>query len=105
MSRTQMRHSPNLRYTECGRPHRLQRVYARTANFGLRAALLMSAFFATVQLSLKGNPSAVSSARPSSSVPAVVTTVMSIPRTRSVLSWSMSQVQQLLLNSLGVRCK
>ena len=33
---------------------------------------------------------AVSSAGPSSSVPAVVTTVMSIPRTRSVLSWSIS---------------
>src|SRR5450759_5194474 len=33
-SRRQMRQSPNLRYTECGRPQRLQRVYARVLNFG-----------------------------------------------------------------------
>src|SRR5664279_6274206 len=80
ISRRQIRHSPNLRYTECGRPQRWQRVYPRTANFGLAAALLTSAFFAIAQLlpvlSLKGKPSALSSARPSSSVLAVVTTVM-----------------------------
>ena len=35
---------------------------------------------------LKGKPSAFSSARPSSSVFAVVTTVMSMPRTRSMRS-------------------
>src|SRR3954451_5344214 len=46
MSRMHTRHRPNLRYTECGRPHRWQRVYARTANFGFRAALRISAFFA-----------------------------------------------------------
>src|ERR1035437_6881432 len=40
--------------------------------------------------SLKGKPSCLSSERPSSSVVAVVTTVMSIPRTRSILSWSSS---------------
>src|SRR5450759_1580374 len=33
-SRRQMRQIPNLRYTECGRPQRLQRVYARVLNFG-----------------------------------------------------------------------
>src|SRR6266516_600762 len=46
------------------------------------------------QLSLNGNPSRLSSERPSSSVAAVVTTVMSIPRclsTRSgLISWNMS---------------
>src|SRR5688500_7246667 len=36
MLRRQMRHRPNLRYTECGRPQRRHRVYARTLNFGLR---------------------------------------------------------------------
>src|SRR6185437_112142 len=42
----QTRHRPNLRYTAFGRPQRWQRVYARTANFGFRAALRISAFFA-----------------------------------------------------------
>src|SRR4051794_30707299 len=40
--------------------------------------------------SLKGKPSARSSARPSSSLVAVVTTVMSMPRVRSTLSTSIS---------------
>src|SRR6187399_763610 len=38
ISRRHTRQSPNLRNTECGRPHRLHRVYARTLNLGLRAA-------------------------------------------------------------------
>src|SRR5690606_14406567 len=42
------------------------------------------------QSSLKGKPRRRSSERPSSSVVAVVTMVMSIPRTRSILSWSIS---------------
>src|SRR5579859_2300297 len=46
MSRMQIRHSPNLRYTALGRPHRWHRVYARTGNFGFAAALLISAFLA-----------------------------------------------------------
>src|SRR4051794_19905960 len=46
MSRMHTRHRPNLPYTECGRPHFWQRVYARTANFGFAAALRISAFFA-----------------------------------------------------------
>src|SRR4051794_30364322 len=51
ISRRQIRHRPNLRKTACGRPHRWQRVYPRTANFGLRAALLISAFLAICCLS------------------------------------------------------
>src|ERR1700733_9744869 len=46
ISRRQILHSPNLRKTACGRPHLLQRGYARTANFGFRGLLLISAFFA-----------------------------------------------------------
>src|SRR5690606_9587159 len=42
------------------------------------------------QFSLNGNPRCLSSALPSSSVFAVVTIVMSIPRTRSMRSWSTS---------------
>src|SRR5690606_6273741 len=48
ISRTQTRQSPNLRYTERGRPHRWHREYARTANFGVALALLTSAVFAMV---------------------------------------------------------
>src|SRR5690606_37929786 len=42
------------------------------------------------QSSLKGKPRRRRSERPSSSAVAVVTMVMSIPRTRSILSWSIS---------------
>src|SRR5690606_16715225 len=42
------------------------------------------------QSSLKGKPRRRRSERPSSSLVAVVTMVMSIPRTRSILSWSIS---------------
>src|SRR5450432_2987458 len=42
------------------------------------------------QFSLKGKPSRRRNARPSSSVFAVVTTVISMPRKRSILSWSIS---------------
>src|SRR5215469_13662776 len=42
--RKQIRHRPNLRYTARGRPHRVHLVYARTANFGLRAALAIMLF-------------------------------------------------------------
>src|ERR1700712_1793928 len=45
ISRRQIRHRPNLRKTECGRPHRWQRVYPRTANLGLRFAFSIRAFF------------------------------------------------------------
>src|SRR5690606_8679660 len=52
ISRRHTRHRPNFRYTECGRPQRWHRVYARTANFGLRFALLIKAFFAISYCSL-----------------------------------------------------
>src|SRR6187200_3350303 len=42
------------------------------------------------QASLNGKPRCRSRARPSSSVRAVVTTVISMPRTRSIRSWSIS---------------
>jgi hypothetical protein len=48
MDRKQIRHRPNLRYTARGRPHREHRVYPRTLNFGVRFALAIRAFFATV---------------------------------------------------------
>src|SRR3954463_15693391 len=50
ISRRQIRHRPNLRKTECGRPHRWQRVYPRTANLGLRFAFSIRAFLAIVCL-------------------------------------------------------
>src|SRR3954466_11793892 len=50
ISRRQIRHRPNLRKTECGRPHRWQRVYPRTLNFGLRFAFSIRAFLAIVCL-------------------------------------------------------
>src|SRR3954470_25029817 len=51
-SRRQMRQSPNLRYTDFGRPQRRHRVYARTLNFGVRCCFSMSAFFAMPLLRL-----------------------------------------------------
>src|SRR3954469_9047300 len=53
ISRRQIRHRPNLRNTECGRPHRWQRVYARTANLGLRFAFSIRAFLAMVVVSYR----------------------------------------------------
>jgi len=80
IERKQIRHRPNLRYTARGRPQRVHRVYPRTLNLGVLFALTTSAFLATPQLSLNGNPSRRSSERPSSSVGAVVTSVTSMPR-------------------------
>src|SRR4051794_34740791 len=53
ISRRQIRHRPNLRKTACGRPHRWQRVYARTANLGLRFAFSIRAFLAMVVISYR----------------------------------------------------
>src|SRR3712207_2191098 len=53
ISRRQIRHRPNLRKTECGRPHRWQRVYPRTANLGLRFAFSIRAFLAIVVVSYR----------------------------------------------------
>jgi hypothetical protein len=92
--RKQIRHSPNLRYTALGRPHREHLVYARTWYFGVRLALTTRLFLATDQFSLNGNPSRRNSERPSSSLVAVVTKVTSIPRCLStwsgLISWNIS---------------
>ena len=87
--RRHRRHSPKSRYTERVRPQRRQRVYARTLNFGFRCCFWMSAFFAIDHpwpSRRNGKPSARKSARPWSSVSAVVTIVMFIPRTESIRS-------------------
>src|SRR5207244_2627775 len=62
------------------------------ANLELRllVGLVDQRLLCHAQFSLNGKPSARSSARPSSSVVADVTTVMSIPRGRSMLSTSIS---------------
>src|ERR1017187_2203213 len=90
IERKQIRQSPNRRYTARGRPQREHRVYPRTLNLGVRFALTTSAFFATPQLSLNGNPSRRNSERPSSSLVAVVTRVTSMPRCLSTWSGSIS---------------
>src|SRR4051812_44229858 len=56
----------------------------------LRGRLDDQRLLSHAQFSLKGKPRSFSSARPSSSVVAVVTTVMSMPRVRSIRSWSIS---------------
>lgn len=85
-----LRHSrqmPNLRYVALGRPQIEQRVYSRTWNFGVLFCLALSDFLAIrLPYLLNGMPKAVRRLRPSSSVPAVVTTVIFIPRALSILS-------------------
>jgi len=44
--RKQSRQIPKSRITAWGRPHRLHRVYLRTANFGVLLHLLTNAFLA-----------------------------------------------------------
>jgi hypothetical protein len=46
-SRKQIRHKPNLRYTERGRPQNLQRFSLRLLNFGGRFALAIFDLLAT----------------------------------------------------------
>src|SRR6516225_7020367 len=55
ISRKQTRHNPKRRYTERARPHRRQRVYARTLNFGFRCCFCTSAFFAISMRSLSAS--------------------------------------------------
>src|SRR5690606_18712296 len=66
ISRKQMRHRPNFRNTARGRPQREQRVYPRTANFGFRFALAISAFLAIPAPSgfLEGEPEPLEQAAP-----------------------------------------
>src|SRR5262249_23991912 len=81
-SRRQIRQSPNLRKTARGRPHRLQREYARTGNFCGRDCLIRSDFFATYcSLSANGSPRPRRSASAWSSDFAVVVIATSRPRT------------------------
>src|SRR5664279_6585157 len=52
ITRRQIRHRPNLRYTDLGRPHRRHRVYPRTLNLGVRCCFSIKAFFAMGLLDL-----------------------------------------------------
>ena len=92
ISRKQIRHNLKRRYTLRGRPHCMQRVYARTLYFGLRCALMIKHFFAMTSSfqPLNGNPNASSKALPCSSFSAVVTIVALRPITCSTLSRSIS---------------
>jgi hypothetical protein len=91
-----MRHTPNRRMYARARPHRWQRWYLRTPNLGFRFAFSMRHVFAMRQRSpypigtgvspRKGIPISRSKAIPTSSRPAVVTNVMSIPWIFSTLS-------------------
>ena len=82
-----MRHMPNLRMYARGRPHTPQRLRNRTWNFAGRFQRSIADVLAKrLYLLVKGIPSAVSSARASSSFLAVVTMVISIPRSLSILS-------------------
>ena len=81
-----MRHSWNLRRKPLDRPHRLQRLHARTANFGFFNVLATHADVATVRSSLRqflrnGMPKPARRALPSSSVLAVVTMQTFMPLT------------------------
>ena len=71
ISRKQIRHNLKRRYTLRGRPHCMQRVYARTLYFGLRCALMIKHFFAMTSSfqPLNGNPNASSKALPNHILP------------------------------------
>ncbi|EMB13486.1 hypothetical protein RESH_02650 [Rhodopirellula europaea SH398] len=61
-SRKQIRHKPNLRYTERGRPQNLQRFSFRVENLGVRSALATLDLLATKGPAVYGSGS-VSSER------------------------------------------
>ena len=79
---------PNRRMKARGRPQRRQRLYARTANFGLRLCFSMRHFLAIGLLLyfVKGMPSSVNNWRASESALAVVVKEMVIPLILSILS-------------------
>jgi len=87
-----MRHIRNFRRNPRGRPHSGHRLWARTRNFGFRNAFSINDVFATTRLPRvfqffrNGIPIADNSAKASSSVRAVVTTVTFIPLNFSTLS-------------------
>src|SRR5262245_15557135 len=72
--------------------HRELRLGGRLENQRLlgHGSVLLAVMTVQLASSLNGKPRSLSNARPSSSVVAVVTTVMSMPRTRSMRSWSIS---------------
>lgn len=80
--RKQIRHTPYLRSTACGLPQMEHLVYALVEYLGVLCCLLIIDFFAMFvsPYFLKGMPSARSSSLASSSVFAVVTMQMSMPR-------------------------
>src|SRR6476620_4315379 len=84
--RKHRRHSANFRRYARGRPQRLQRLRSRTLNFGVLSSFAIFAVVAIVFLPYafrNGMPSSCNSRRDSSSVFAVVTTEMFIPRALS----------------------
>jgi hypothetical protein len=85
-SRKQIRHIANFRKKPRGRPQTLQRLCLRTENFGTRVALTIMLVFAIYFPFCSGKPIAVKNSEASSSVLAVVTMVISIPRVLSILS-------------------
>lgn len=90
----QIRQIPNFFITECGRPHLLQRVYSCTLNFlGLlcfTTILFLANFIPPFAYFLKGKPNPFNKSNASSFVSAVVTKTMSIPRTFTTSSKTIS---------------
>ena len=89
-SRRQMRQSPNFLKTARGRPHRLQREYARTLYRwragGLGDHRLLGHYSESLLSSANGSPRPRSSARAPSSSVADVVMAMSRPRTAATSS-------------------
>jgi hypothetical protein len=91
-SRKQIRHSRNRRMYPLGRPQREQRLRTRVGYLRLvsRTIILVFAtsppYLTTTSRPLNGMPKSRSKWKPPSSVWAVVTMVISIPRILSILS-------------------
>ncbi len=82
-----MRHKPKYRIYARGRPQIWQRFFLRDENFGSRFDRTTCEIFAIyVRSFANGMPIISSNRRPSSSVLAVVTMLICIPRMRSTLS-------------------
>ena len=79
----QMRHTAKRRKYPFDLPHRWQRFTARTLNFGVRFARsihdVRAMRYRPSYFAANGNPNALSSAKASSRVAALVTMTMSIP--------------------------
>lgn len=89
-----MRQSLKRRIYARGRPHLVQRFRTRTSNLrffsraimDFLAMMLLSSPYGRLPRFLNGIPNKVNKRRPSSSLMAVVTIVISMPRRRSILS-------------------